>query len=270
MDKNLQLECCKKINLINKFEYKKRPKQEKKFAIKQKYYRRIDLCKNCGHLFSRHNINLDNIYDDDYIKLTYKNLENLKKTFKKIITLPKNKSDNKKRLKRILNFLKKEKKNSMQMTFLDIGSGLGIFPWSIKNFCKKIYCTEVSQKNILFLKKYLSLETFKKNKIYQLKNKVDFVTINKVLEHISNPNYLLKKIYKILKKRSYLYIEVPSNLAVKKGKETQELFIEHHHIFSKQSLKNLLERNRFKIVKISNVIDPSNKYTIFAFVQKIK
>ena len=96
------------------------------------------------------------------------------------------------------------------------------------------------------------------------------MTINKVLEHISNPNYLLKKIYKILKKGSYLYIEVPSNLAVKKGKETQELFIEHHHIFSKQSLKNLLERNRFKIVKISNVIDPSNKYTIFAFVQKIK
>ena len=26
----------------------------------------------------------------------------------------------------------------------------------------------------------------------------------------------------------------------------------------------------FKVVKISNVIDPSNKYTLFAFVQKIK
>ena len=271
MINNPQLECpCEKKYLLSKFEYKKRPKLENKFPLKQKYIRRVDMCKKCGHLFSHHNININNIYENDYINTVYKDFKNLKVTFEKITSLPKKKSDNKKRLDRILKFISKEKKNSMKMSFLDIGSGLGIFPWSIKNFCKTIYCTEVSKKNILFLKKYLYLRAFKNSKIDKLKNKVDFVTINKVLEHILNPNDLLKKIYKILKKGSYLYIEVPSNLASKKGKETQEFFIEHHHVFSKNSLKSLLERNGFNTIKISNVIDPSNKYTIFAFAKKIK
>ena len=43
--------------------------------------------------------------------------------------------------------------------------------------------------------------------------------------------------------------------------------VEHLHVFSKASLKNLMEESKFKILEIKQIREPSGKYTIFGFFQ---
>jgi hypothetical protein len=75
-----------------------------------------------------------------------------------------------------------------------------------------------------------------------------------------------------LKKKGYFYIEVPDIEAKKDnlGYDREEFFIEHHHVFSKTSLILMLSKLNLRIKKIEQIRDPSSKYTLFCFAQKIK
>ena len=65
-------------------------------------------------------------------------------------------------------------------------------------------------------------------------------------------------------------IEVPDGeSASKEGFHREEFFIDHHYIFSKKSFENLLNNAGFKIMIIKKIKEPSNKYTLFAFVRTI-
>ena len=95
--------------------------------------------------------------------------------------------------------------------------------------------------------------------------------MNKIIEHIENPKLFLSKFLNLLKKPGYLYIEVPSISALKSklGKSSEEFFIEHFHIFSKKSLKNLLKLINLKIIYVKDIKENSGKYTLLALAKKI-
>ena len=95
--------------------------------------------------------------------------------------------------------------------------------------------------------------------------------MNKIIEHIEVPKIFLKKVLKLLERQGYLYIEVP-NLDAREdqiGYDREEFFIEHHHVFSKISLILMLTKLNLKILKIKKIREPSSKYTLFCFAQKI-
>lgn len=263
-----ELDCFCRHKFILAKTYLKKPKGEIYFKLKGKYSRKYYKCLFCEHHISDHKYNLNSLYNGDYISSTYGDYEGLKKKFNKINKLKKSKSDNFHRCERINSFFGNINK---KFRTLDIGAGLGIFPYKLKN--KKfsdISLIETDDVNIKFLKNYLNFKkTFKKKS--ELKNKkFDLITLNKVLEHIPNPSLFLGHYLKNLKKNGYVYIEVP-NLDAREDKigyDREEFFIEHHHVFSKTSLVLMLIKLNLKILKIEKIKEPSSKYTIFCFAKK--
>ena len=255
----------RKKNTKLKFEYKKKPKNETSFNLNyKKYYRYYLECINCGHIFGQHKYNLENLYSNDYLKSTYVNINKLKEKYTSIMKLPKNLSDNKNRVSRINMFVKKIK--IINKNLLKNGAGIGLFG---KSMCSKgweVYAAETDK----ILVKYLdnlglnSILVKKSNKININKN-FDLIVFNKVLEHVEKPLLYLKSIKKFLRKNGLVYIEVPDVNAAILGKSREEFFIEHHHIFSNNSLNDMLTKAGFKILLTKSIIEPSGKFTLFSF-----
>ena len=129
------LTCCKNKKLKNLFFYNSKPKLETDFGIK-KYKRKYMKCMNCNHLFAYFDFNLDNLYDENYSLKAYGDIKKIKITFNKIIQLPFNKSDNKKRVLRCLKYLKKKDQ------IFDIGCGLSVFLYELKKKNYKVFGLE--------------------------------------------------------------------------------------------------------------------------------
>ena len=264
------LNCDCNHNYLIAKTYRSRPKKETNFKIKGKYLRRYYKCNFCEHHVSDHNYDLSSIYSKYYIKFTYGNYDDLKKKFKKINNLNPIKSDNHYRCLRINSFFNRINK---KIKTLDVGAGLGVFPNKLKsNKFRDFYLIETDKINIKFLKEYLKFKkTFKTRS--SLKNiKFDLITLNKVVEHVPNPTLFIKNYLKCLKKKGFIYIEVP-NIDAKEdplGYDREEFYIEHHHVFSKLSLTLMLSKLNLNILQIKKIREPSSKYTLFCFAQKIK
>ena len=259
--------CKKNKNQIKSiFKYLSPPKGEPKYKVK-KYFREILQCKNCNHFFAKHNINLNSLYKKYYSLVSHG--QNIKKKFDKINRL-KTRSDNFHRVNRILRFFNGSNK---KYRLLDIGSGIGIFLYNLKRKTKwRLFGIEPDKHNVNFSKEKLKLNIKNKNfKSNQFKNsKFDIITLNKVIEHLKDPEFILKDIKNILKKNAYIYIEVPDGLSAKKsknGKNSEEFFLDHCHVFSTHSLRNCLMKCGYEIALIEKIKEPSGKHTIYAFAK---
>ena len=257
---------CKhnKNYLLKIFDYTKVPNNEKKFIIKGKYGRSFYQCKLCKHIYSSHAFSIQNLYSQQYLELTYKNLNGIKKRFKNVTNLPINKSDNKNRAIRVDSFFKEKK-----LKLLDVGSGIGVFLHEMKKKKWDVSGIEMDKRYVDFCKKIKKLNVHKK-KLEQFKKKKNFdlVTFNKVLEHVANPIKLFKLSTKFLKKDGIVYIEVPDIKAKTQGKFRQEFCVDHLHIFSPESLNYLADVCGFQTLQIKRIHEPSGKFTLFGFFKK--
>ena len=152
---------------------------------------------------------------------------------------------------------------------LDVGSGLGIFPFEIKKMGHNIDCIESDKNMSLFLRiKKLNLVSKDLLKIKNLKKKYDLITFNKILEHfeLEKVKEILTNYRNLLKKNGFIYIEVPDALAAKKSINRQEFFLEHCNIFSKKSLHLLLKQLGFKIKYLKSIKEINDKFTLRAII----
>tara|TARA_Y100000589_G_C27147487_1_gene627473 strand:- start:53 stop:1270 length:1218 start_codon:yes stop_codon:yes gene_type:complete len=251
------------------FEYDKPPKGETDFNINQKEYkRRYEKCLTCGHCFSLHDIDLESLYKESYVNSTYKG--SIHDKFKKIISLPPEKSDNQGRVKRIANFASFYKLDNLKINLLDIGSGLGVFPYMIKKLGWNCTAIDPDNRAIDHLEKELKINSIKGDLFdLSINENFEIITLNKVLEHVYDPVKMLIKASKMLRNHGFIYLELPdAEEASKEGKEREEFFIEHHHVFSMTSL-NLMAKSAFlNPIKIERLKEPSGKYTLVAFLKK--
>lgn len=259
------LDChCKNKFFKKIIHIKKKPKLEIDYGIKN-YKRNIFQCTICKHCINDHKFNLSKLYSGTYVKKNYKSIEGIKKKFKKIINIPRFKSDNKNRVLRICNFIKSQKIKNLNL--LDIGSGLGVFPYELRIFFPKVTCIEKDQLLIDHLQNNLHLKTF--NNIKYLKKIYNFITINKVLEHVPDIKLFLNLAVSKLKKYGYLYLEVPDYIASKSSLvNREEFFIEHYNIFSELSLLKIFYNHHLTLISMNRIKEPSGKYTLYAFFQK--
>lgn len=257
---------CKSKKFYKLYEYNKKPKNEKNFNISGKYKRLFYECKECKHIFSKHYFNIKKLYSKQYLDLTYKNKSGLNKRFRYIINLPRRLSDNKKRAERIDKFFLKKKK----LALLDVGSGLGVFLYEMK---KKGWITsgiEMDERYSDYCKKKHNLNVFKKNlSKLKVKKKFDLISFNKILEHVEQPQKLLKLAKKFLKRDGIIYVEVPDVRAKIGGKLRGEFCLDHLHVFSPQSLQKLVKKSSLNPIKITRIHEPSGKYTIFTFIKEL-
>ena len=85
----------------------------------------------------------------------------------------------------------------------------------------------------------------------------------------NEPDKFLNKALHYLKPGGTIYIEVPNANALKvNGKNSEEFFIEHLHVFSLNSLKNLIIRQKVSLILLEEIKEPSGKFTLFAFAKK--
>ena len=135
-------------------------------------------------------------------------------------------------------------------SILDYGAYQGAFLYA----CKKVWNvrTIAYDNNIdglRFAKDFLSVDkTFITEKVEndEFGEKIDICTAIQVLEHLRNPKEFFLHIKKnILKKKGYLYIEVPCALTSEFSNPV------HLHMFTKESLEYLFKSCGFKILHLS-------------------
>lgn len=258
---------CARKSFSTRFQYDFPPKDETKFDLKkQKYKRHFVSCDSCGHWFSVHQIDLTQLYTSEYNDSTYGN--KISETFEKIISIPDEKSDNVGRIRRIEDFKKTKLPNVRNINLLDIGSGLGVFPYSVKKIGWNCTAIDPDKRSVEHMKKRIGIKTINGN-FLEVENldKFNIITFNKVLEHVYKPETLLSRAKKHLYKDGFIYIEVPdAEEAAKEGKDREEFFIDHLHVFSKSSLNLMCKNEGFKNIKINRIKEPSNKFTLYAFI----
>lgn len=259
--------CCTKPNYILIKKFSKPPKNEPIYKVNL-YKRFLYKCITCGHFINKSNIDFKKIYQKDYSNISHG--KDLKNKLLKIMAL-KSKSDNYHRVKRIIKFLDIHSKKKIEV--LDVGSGFGIFPITLKKIKPKwsVTALEPDRENVNFIKEFDV--NIKKSFIekFTTTNKFDFISLNKVVEHLVNPSSVLKKISKLLKKNGIIYIEVPDADNAYKDKSKfnrEEFFADHHHIFSKKSLINITKETGYKTKILKQIKEPSKKYTIYTFLKK--
>ena len=255
--------CKKKILLKKKFS---KPPLKEPIYRKKNYLRKLFKCKFCGHYMNISNVDFKKVYKESYSNISYG--RDIKKKYDFLLSLKK-KSDNFQRVKRIIKFLKFKK---MKYKILDVGSGFGIFPIELSKLVKNldIHVIEPDKNNIKFMKKFNLKVKSKFIENFKSTVKYDLITLNKVIEHIENPQKILKKLNKNMLKNSIVYIEVPDGEGASKSKEglfREEFFVDHHHIFSKKSFEDLLSRCGLQTLVMKRIIEPSKKYTLYAFAK---
>ena len=250
------------------FQIKKFDIYEKSINQNKKQLKEWNLCTNCKCFFQTKKIQIPHInkfYSQNY-RVRY--IDDYEKRFKEIINLPLTKSESHDRYKRLLKFLKEKNlsKNSIFRKCLDVGCGFGVYAYFLKKNSKHVECIDLHD-NAQYLSKY-NIKFYKKNFI-SLKKKYSFITSNFLVEHLTNPNKFVEKSYNLLSKKGILYIEVPSDKAFNFQKKNHDVFNStHNFIFSKNSLKYMLSKHNFKILKFDQGLNKRNYYFIGIYAQK--
>ena len=87
---------------------------------------------------------------------------------------------------------------------------------------------------------------------------------------MKNPFQLLEDIKDCLSFNGYLYIEVPSlNSIYKKKPCDNSLGSLHKYLFSNKSLRTILHKTGYDILKYEEIIECSGKITCYALAQKV-
>ncbi len=214
-------------------------------------------------------MDLSELYSGVYVDTTYG--DRMRVTFDRILALPAGSSDNAGRVNCVLEFAARWFRSGKVPNLLDVGSGLGVFPYRMKEAGWR--CTALDPdaragehaRNVVGVSAIVG--DFLAIPSEQL-GRFDVISFNKVLEHVPDPSAMLGRAAGHLSEGGFVYIEVPDAAASADGSGREEFFIEHLHVFSPASLAMLVERSGFSPVEIERLREPSSKYTIRAFLSR--
>lgn len=192
---------CGSNGWINRSVRTEPDKYEKWMGIKN-IRKRWRKCLGCGvwHHWRNYPLeDIERIYCDGYRDPKFRG-ETIDEAFSKVVHIPREKSENDRRI----NWLIKSSSFGVPGTLLDIGSGLGVFPYRMRQFGSKVSCVEYNQDSIALLTG-MNIKCTKETP----DEKFDAVSITHVLEHIETPVEFLTDIGNHLKDDGKLFIEVP-------------------------------------------------------------
>lgn len=200
---------------------------------------KIVSCKNCGLVFMN----------------PRPKTRELEKFYAKNYYYDDNFFDSKNYLK-ALNLFSEIKKNLKKGSLLDIGCSKGFLLFFAKKSGFKPYGVEPSKDAINYAKKnynikidYGYFDSFKtKNESYDNITAIDFI------EHVRDPRFTLKKIYKMMKKDGVLIIETPNIASLYSrisGRRWMGFDLPFHlYYFTPKTLKRIMEEVGFKNIKM--------------------
>lgn len=267
---------CKSAELAPLFTYQAPPAGEIRFDFSSSgsYQRQVRQCQGCGHCVSTHTLDMSRLYQSDYVSSTYGDCEKLHHNFRRILSLPPEKSDNSGRVQCVLDFaathLEKHVVEKRAPTVLDIGSGLCVFLYRLKQAGWECTALDMDPRLVEHARSVAGVEAVCGD-ILNMPDlgRFDLITFNKVLEHVEDPVQMLSSSTAHLSPGGFVYVEVPDGeLALLEGPGREEFFIEHHHIFSTASLALLALQAGLIVKTIERIHEPSTKYTLRAFLME--
>lgn len=144
---------------------------------------------------------------------------------------------------------------------LDIGAGLGTFVYMAKNFGFDAFGVESERDQCEKAKELWGVELIndKIENVYNDFRDFDIVHLHHVLEHVYSPRKIFDIIYKILKPRGIILIEVPNQFFNIKKEiifimnliKPPVYFLDHLYFFSAKSLKNYINKDKFRIIEFN-------------------
>lgn len=266
---NVNCRLCQSEDTNFQVEIKRKPAGETDYGISEKeYLRKIYQCNNCSVYFSVHNYDFEKMYKGDYNASTYKN--KLKATYDKIMELPKEHSDNALRCDRIIQKLEALNLKKEDVLFLDVGSGLCVFLGKMVQLGYRGYAVDPDQTSVNHALDNAKVELAYCGEIHDFEppQKPNFLTMNKVLEHVPDPITLLRQALSKINSKGLCYLELPDGYTAQKQEglvDRQEFYIEHYFAFTKKSMQVLMEKCGLGNISIESVKDPSGKYTLYGF-----
>jgi len=243
------------------------------FGSGGKYFRRVLRCKTCGHFLSVHDMDMTSLYQGHYVDSTYGN-DGIRRAFERIVALDPSKSDNVGRVKRIVEFAARHFPNVRKgrHSVLDIGSGICVFLHRLKNETGW-ECTALDPdlRAVAHARERVGVNAVCGDFMrLQGLGRFDMVTFNKVLEHVADPVAMLARSRQNLNPGGFVYIELPDGEAAAVDSQDREEFcIDHHHIFSADSVRALAKHAGFALLELERLREPSTKFTLRAFLTPI-
>ena len=142
-------------------------------------------------------------------------------------------------------------------TLLDIGCGEGAFLKLFPKTVWRIWGVEINPHHAKKAQRLSGAQIYTQpvERIKLRYSFFDVVTLWHVLEHLTNPDMVLKKITRSIKSGGFLVIEVPQSQALYRkifGRFWQLLIPPQHlYFWSRKSLTDLLHRSGYRVVKVS-------------------
>jgi len=268
MSRGTSLSCpCDKPDPVPAFQYNQPPEGETRFDLRgQTYQRAYKKCRNCGHWHAEIQMDLTDFYRGGYVDGTYG--DRLKENFKRILALSENLSDNTARVKRVLDFAKRKWGEKKTPSLLDVGSGLAVFPYRMKEAGWQVTALDPDERAAAHARENAGVKSVHADFLQwepETGERFDVITLNKVLEHVEEPITMMAHARRWIRPGGFLYEEVPDAAAAKKGQGREEFFIEHLHIFTRSSLTQMAAKAGWKNELIEEISEPSGKITLFAF-----
>lgn len=264
---------CSAKELRVHFVYDRPPPGETQFPgfAGKDYRRELHRCPQCGHFLEWLKIDQTALYSGDYVTATYGDPAGIRRSFDRINALPLEQSDNVGRVQHILDYCKahwpagRHAKRAPRL--LDVGAGLGVFPFRMK--AAGWDCTALDMDPRLVAHHLdvvgIASEVADVRRVEGL-DLFDLITFNKVLEHVADPIDVLRGTVRLLAPGGLVYVELPDGEAAEvEGKEREEYFLGHIHVFSFASLALLVAHAGLRLLRCERLREPSSKFTLRGF-----
>lgn len=260
------------------FSYDEPPPLETKFplAVGARYARELHRCAQCGHFLEWFELDQSGLYSGEYASATYGDPAGIRRNFERINSLPPELSDNVGRVRFITEFTHQrwgaQRFATRAPSLLDVGAGLGVFPYRMKEAGWNCTALEVDGRYVAHHREIVGIEsTVADIRTVECIGQFDLITFNKVLEHVPDPIEMLASVKRLLLPEGVVYIELPDGEAAQiEGKNREEFLLGHIHVFSFASYALLVARAGFDLLNCERLREPSTKFTLRGFAAMIR
>lgn len=262
---------CGESGMAVHFTYSEPPPLETRFPLAkgERYWRELHRCGHCGHYVESFAPDQGQLYSGEYVSTLYQDDDGIRRAFDRINALPPEQSDNVGRVRFIDNYCRSRWSGRRTPRLLDVGAGLGVFPFRMKQAGWDCVALDVDERLGAHHRDVIGVQALTGDvRTIEGVGTFELVSFNKVLEHVDEPVAMLSSVGRLLTPDGLVYVELPDGEAAEaEGKEREEFLLGHKHVFSLASYARLIANAGFELLTCERLREPSTKFTLRGFVR---